>query len=127
MQTVKLSKPLTVNGAERDHIDLDFDSVTVEGFLAATDAAAKCHKGNIGIIMSENDSALHLQVAYQAAIAADQSLDSTDLDRLCLKDAMAMSAAGRFFTLGALEGLTLDQSDEESEPTQNASTKAHAK
>lgn len=96
MQTVKLSKPLTVNGAERDHIDLDFDSVTVEGFLAATDAAAKCHKGNIGIIMSENDSALHLQVAYQAAIAADQSLDSTDLDRLCLKDAMAMSAAGRF-------------------------------
>lgn len=127
MQTVKLSKPLTVNGAERDHIDLDFDSVTVEGLLEASDAASKKHKKDVGIVMVENDTVFHLQIAYQAAFAADQSLDATDLDRLCLKDAMAMTAAGRFFTLGALEGLRFEQSDVESEPTPSASTKAQAK
>lgn len=94
MKTIALAHPITVNGKERSTIDLDFEALTVDAFTRA-DSRSHGGEGNVLTLMEANGT-LHLNLAFEAAIAADQTLDITDLERLKGADIMKFAAAGRF-------------------------------
>lgn len=95
MKTIALAHPITVNGKERSTIDLDFEALTVDAFTRA-DSRSHGGEGNVLTLMEANGT-LHLNLAFEAAIAADQTLDITDLERLKGADIMKFAAAGRFY------------------------------
>lgn len=125
MKTIALAHPITVNGKERKTIDLDFDALTVDAFTRA-DSRSHGGEGNVLTLMEANGT-LHLNLAFEAAIAADQTLDITDLQRIKGADVMKFTAAGRFFTLQSATDSTDGTSEVPSESTDESSTTRPAK
>lgn len=125
MKTIALAHPITVNGKERSTIDLDFDALTVDAFTRA-DSRSHGGEGNVLTLMEANGT-LHLNLAFEAAIAADQTLDITDLERLKGADIMKFAAAGRFFTLQSATDSTDGTLEAQSESTDENSTTPRAK
>lgn len=125
MKTIALAHPITVNGKERSTIDLDFEALTVDAFTRA-DSRSHGGEGNVLTLMEAN-GALHLNLAFEAAIAADQTLDITDLERVKGSDVMKFAAAGRFFTLQSATDSTGETSEAQSENTDESTTTARAK
>lgn len=125
MKTIALAHPITVNGKERSTIDLDFESLTVDAFTRA-DSRSHGGEGNVLTLMEANGT-LHLNLAFEAAIAADQTLDITDLERLKGADIMKFAAAGRFFTLQSATDSTDGTLEAQSESTDENSTTRPAK
>lgn len=125
MKTIALAHPITVNGKERSTIDLDFEALTVDAFTRA-DSRSHGGEGNVLTLMEANGT-LHLNLAFEAAIAVDQTLDITDLERLKGADIMKFAAAGRFFTLQSATDLTDETSEAQSESTDESTTTARAK
>lgn len=125
MKTIALAHPITVNGKERKTIDLDFEALTVDAF---TRAESRSHggEGNVLTLMEANGT-LHLNLAFEAAIAADQTLDVTDLERLKGADIMKFAAAGRFFTLQSATDSPDETSEAPSESTDESTTTRPAK
>lgn len=124
MKTIALAHPITVNGKERSTIDLDFEALTVDAFTRA-DSRSHGGEGNVLTLMEANGT-LHLNLAFEAAIAADQTLDVTDLERLKGADVMKFAAAGRFFTLQSATDSTGEASEAPSESTDESTTTARA-
>ena len=125
MKTIALAHPITVNGKERSTIDLDFEALTVDAFTRA-DSRSHGGEGNVLTLMEANGT-LHLNLAFEAAIAADQTLDITDLERLKGADIMKFAAAGRFFTLQRATDSTGETSEAPSESTDESTTTPRAK
>lgn len=125
MKTIALAHPITVNGKERSTIDLDFEALTVDAFTRA-DSRSHGGEGNVLTLMEANGT-LHLNLAFEAAIAADQTLDITDLERLKGADIMKFAAAGRFFTLQSATDSTGETSEAPSESTDESTTTPRAK
>ena len=125
MKTIALAHPITVNGKERSTINLDFEALTVDAF---TRAESRSHggEGNVLTLMEANGT-LHLNLAFEAAIAADQTLDITDLERVKGSDVMKFAAAGRFFTLQSATDSTGETSEAQSENTDESTTTVRAK
>lgn len=118
METIKLSKPLLVNGEERAELKCDMDAVSVESFVRA-EALSNARRGNEGGIasMAEVDYGFHLYLAFEGCVAADPSVDVADLERLTGRDLVKLMQVGRFFALGADGGSTDEGSGEPSEST----------
>lgn len=110
METIKLSKPLLVNGENRTEIELDFDAVSVDQFVKAEAYSRSKAPTNVVNLM-EFDYGFHLYLAFSAATAADPSVDVADLERLTGPDLMAMARAGRNFTSGSSAGPTSEASE----------------
>ena len=125
MKTIALAHPITVNGKKRSTIDLDFEALTVDAFTSA-DSRSHGGEGNVLTLMEANGT-LHLNLAFEAAIAADQTLDITDLERLKGADIMKFAAAGRFFTLQSATDSTGETSEAPSESTDESTTTPRAK
>lgn len=125
MKTIALAHPITVNGKERSTINLDFEALTVDAFTRA-DSRSHGGEGNVLTLMEANGT-LHLNLAFEAAIAADQTLDITDLERLKGADIMKFAAAGRFFTLQSATDSTDGTSEAQSENTDESTTTPRAK
>ncbi|WP_270242287.1 phage tail assembly protein [Collinsella tanakaei] len=125
MKTIALAHPITVNGKERSTIDLDFEALTVDAFTRA-DSRSHGGEGNVLTLMEANGT-LHLNLAFEAAIAADQTLDITDLERLKGADIMKFAAAGRFFTLQSATDSQGGTSEAQSESTDESTTTPRAK
>lgn len=120
MKTIALAHPITVNGKERSTIDLDFEALTVDAFTRA-DSRSHGGEGNVLTLMEANGT-LHLNLAFEAAIAADQTLDITDLERLKGADVIKFAAAGRFFTLQSATDSAGEASEAPSESTDESTT-----
>lgn len=125
MKTIALAHPITVNGKERKTIDLDFEALTVDAFTRA-DSRSHGGEGNVLTLMEANGT-LHLNLAFEAAIAADQTLDITDLERIKGSDVMKFAAAGRFFTLQSATDLADETSEAQFESTDESTTTRPAK
>lgn len=125
MKTIALAHPITVNGKERSTINLDFEALTVDAFTRA-DSRSHGGEGNVLTLMEANGT-LHLNLAFEAAIAADQTLDITDLERLKGADIMKFAAAGRFFTLQSATDSQGETFEAQSESTDESTTTPRAK
>ncbi len=125
MKTIALAHPITVNGKERSTINLDFEALTVDAFTRA-DSRSHGGEGNVLTLMEANGT-LHLNLAFEAAIAADQTLDITDLERVKGSDVMKFAAAGRFFTLQSATDSTDGTSEAQFESTDESTTTHRAK
>ncbi len=110
METIKLNKPLLVNGEKRSELELDFDSVSVDAFVKA-EAYSRAKAPTNVVNLMEFDYGFHLYLAFSAAMAADEALDVHDLERLTGPDLMAMARAGRNFTSGSSAEPTSDASE----------------
>ena len=131
METIRLSKPLLVNGEERTELPYDLDAVTSDQFIRA-ESVAKSKATEFAFGTAENDYAFHLELGFAAIMAADQSIDQADLERITGRDLMAVMRAGRNF-IGDSSGSPEDETSEseesgseprsESTPTSTASAR----
>jgi hypothetical protein len=110
MNTLKLGKPIMINGTEYKEIPYDFDNLTAKDKMNA----GKNYKKDGGIIsVQELDSDYHLYIFAEAAAKADNSIDITDILRMNAKDsAKAESLVRDFFFLDSEETSQTNSSEE---------------
>lgn len=123
METIKLSRPLLVNGEERAEIECDMDAVTMDGFCRAEARAnAKRQAEGGASALAEQDYGFHVYLAFEGCVEADPSLDVSDLERVRGRDLIKFMQVGRFFALGADGASAGDDSGEPSESTATSTT-----
>ena len=116
METIKLSKPLKVNGKEYKELSYDVDAVGVDDFATAETRAEQKKGNNAGI--AESDYTFHLYLGMDAITKAMPEVDIADLERLTGRDIMRVMGIGRSFLFE--QGVTdsaASSSDEQSEST----------
>ena len=118
METIRLSKPLLVNGEERTELLCDMEAVTPEQFVKAL-AYSSAKRGNEGsaVPMAEIDYGFHLYLAFAGCVAADHTVDISDLERIKGSDLLRLMSAGRFFYLNSVTGSMLESLEDASEST----------
>lgn len=126
METIKLAKPLKVNGKELTELKCDVESITVDGFARA-EAKSKEKRGGTGSSALELDYTMQLYLGFEGIIAADSSIDLSDLERIGGKDLAKVMAAGRFFFIDSEADSTEESSEAASESTPTNSTAARSK
>lgn len=97
MDTIKLRKPLLVNGKELGELPYDLEAVSVEQFIRAEALAKTKTGGDFAVSVVENDYSFHLELGFAAIMAADPSIDVADLDRISGRDLMEVMRVGRNF------------------------------
>lgn len=107
--TIRLRRPILVNGEERSEFRYDLSRITAAQFSAAEAAARK--SADFHTSVCEVDYAFHLQIGFFACIAVDPSLDIADMQRVTGPDLMKFMSVGRFF---------MNASDESDPPTSGA-------
>ena len=93
--TLTLQVPIMVDGAERSEFPYDLNKLTTAQFMAA-EAASK--RTSLRVATAETDYSFHLQLGFQAVLAADPSLAVEDLERVIGRDVKKFMDLGRFFT-----------------------------
>ena len=129
METIKLNKPLLVNGVKMTAVKCDMDAVTFDGFCRA-EARANAKRqaeGGGAAALAEQDYAFHVYLAFEGCVAADASVDVADLERLTGRDLIKFMQVGRFFALGADGESAEGGSGEPSESTPTSTTSARTK
>ncbi|MGF7431095.1 hypothetical protein PQV03_10060 [Thermoanaerobacterium thermosaccharolyticum] len=97
MDTLKLSKPIMINGEEVKEIKYDLDSLTAQDLQ---NASRKYQKNGGVIQVQELDSVYHLYLFAEAVAKVNPEIDLTDILRLSAKDAIkAESLVRNFFFL----------------------------
>lgn len=131
METIKLRRPIAIDGREVADIDLDFDALTVGQYMEAEAKSKAKRSADASFSVAETDYGFQVYLAFYAAIAADPKLDITDLERVTGRDIYQFSAAGRNFLLGsaaeAETGSTGSSSDAPSDGTPGSSTARRTK
>ncbi|MGI1659608.1 MAG: phage tail assembly protein [Desulfitobacterium sp.] len=95
METLKLSKPIMINGAEVKELPYDFDSLTGRDKL---NAGRKMKADGIPISnIEELDTDYHLYLFAEAVCKADSSIDTTDVMRIGAKESRKGAALARNF------------------------------
>lgn len=123
--TFKLTNPITVNGKELAELLYNTEEITGMLFCEA-DAKRRIAAGtkNVSIApAAEFDYGLHLYLGFAACIAANPSLDFSDLERVHGVDVVEIMAVGRNFILKS-EDSAQKTSDEPSEITAAPTTQA---
>ena len=121
METIRLSRPLKVNGVDMTELPYDLGGITVDGFAAAETAARKRRPaGQVSFV--EGDYSFHLYLGFEAIMAAEPKIDVADLERICGPDLAKVMAVGRFFIVES--AAQESSSDEPSESTPTSTTSA---
>ena len=123
--TIKLKKPITIDGKQVSEISYDADEITAV-LYAEADAKKKVAAGMKNVSISpavEFDFGLHLYMGFAAAIAVNPGYTFEDLERVKGGDVMAFSNVGRNFLLQS-DTSEESSSDERSEATAKPSTQA---
>ncbi|OUO32252.1 hypothetical protein [Olsenella sp. An293] len=128
METIELRRPLLVNGKKLTELPCDMDAIGPDEFIRA-EALANAKRNNEGSpsSMSEIDYGFHIYLGFEGIMAADQSIDIADLERIRGVDLVRIAGIGRFFALGADGDSTESDSDEPSESTATSTTAAPSK
>jgi len=116
-ETLKLKKPLLVNGKEVTELTYDADEITIEEYKAASKRSI-----SYDVSIAESDYYLHLQIGFAAILAVNPDVDVADLERLKGRDLYAVSIIGRNFIIEVLGDFESKNSEEPSEITQEPST-----
>ena len=122
---IKLANPITVNGKELAELQYNTEEITGAMFCEA-DAKRRIAAGtkNVSIApAAEFDYGLHLYLGFAACIAANQSIDFSDLERIHGADVVEIMAVGRNFILKS-EDSAQSNSDEPTENTAAPTTQA---
>ena len=110
MQTLKLSKPIMINGEEKKEINYDVEAVTAQDKINASKEFKKT--GNM-MSFQESDSDYHLYIFAQAVKKCEPEIDITDILRLSAKDSIKAESKVRDYFFFDLEDTsptdTLDQ------------------
>lgn len=126
METIKLSRPLKVNGTDYRELQCDLDAITVDDFATAEKRSDEKKNGSVSVV--ETDYTFHLYLGMEGIMKAMPEMDIADLERLTGRDLTKVMAAGRFFFFGSEdEDSTGESSDEPSESTPKRSTAASTK
>ncbi len=123
--TIKLANPITVNGKELAELKYNTEEITGALFCEA-DAKRRIAAGSKNVPIApaaEIDFGLHLYLGYAACIAADRSIDFSDLERVHGTDVVSIMAVGRNFMLKSEES-EQSTSDEPTEITAAPTTQA---
>ena len=118
MQTIKLQRPILVDGERIHELAYDTDAITAEQFIeaeayAANVAASRQRPYNK---IAELDNGFHLALGMEAVIATNESLSLEDLSRVRGFDLMRLMEIGRNFTMGSAE----EDAAEETEPNEES-------
>ncbi len=111
MDTLKLSKPIMINGEEVKELTYDFEEMTAQDKLKA---GQKYKKAGKVIQVEELDSDYHLYLFVEAVLKANPGMDSTDVLRISAKDSAKAEAKTRdFFFIDSEESYQTDISREQ--------------
>lgn len=122
---IKLANNITVNGKELAELQYNTEEITGVLFCEA-DTKRRIAAGakNVAIApAAEFDYGLHLYLGFAACIAADKSLDFSDLERIHGVDVVEIMAVGRNFILKSEESAQ-STSDEPTETIATHTTQA---
>ncbi|AYO30255.1 phage tail assembly protein [Biomaibacter acetigenes] len=101
METLKLSKPIMINGEEVTELPYDFENLTAKDKL---NASKKMKAAGIPLSIPETDPDYHLYLFAEAVCKVNSAIDITDIMRMSAKDAdKAASLARSFFYLDLAE------------------------
>lgn len=123
--TIKLSKEIICTGKNVSELKYSTEDITAALFCEA-DSRRRIAAGAKNVAFApaaEFDYGLHLYLGFAAIVAADASIDFTDLERIQGKDVVDIMAVGRNFILKS-EGSQQSNSDEQSEVTAEPSAQA---
>ena len=116
-ETLKLKKPLLINGKEVKELTYDADEITIKEYKDASNRTIS-HEVSI----AESDYYLHLHIGFAAIIAVNPEIDISDLERMKGLDLYKVSIVGRNFITEALVDFAENLSDEQLEIAPDAST-----
>lgn len=117
-KTIKLKRPITIDGQQVREITYDGEEITAE-LYAQAEAKKRTAAGSKNVAVSlavEFDFALHLYMGFAAAIAVNPGYTFEDLERVKGGDLTQFSEVGRRFLLQS-DSSEESSSDEQSEAT----------
>ena len=124
--TLKLLKPIMINGTSVKSLKYDSDAINAELFARAD----TLRQQNMDLtrptatLGMEFDYSMHLYLGFAAVVAANNNeIDFMDLERVQGVDLVHIVGIGRNFTLGRVESAP-NSSDGSSENTQEPTTQA---
>lgn len=99
-KTLKLDKPLKINGKMREEFEYDATAITAEQFLEACQRASSMDQSKtVSMKIKENDYALHLYLGCAAIIACNPEISFEDFEQLEGYDTLKVTDIGFLFTL----------------------------
>ena len=106
MDSIKLTKPIKVNGEEVAELTYDVNEITPAGFAEAEfrKSQASGSKGAPSAAAVELDYSMQLYLGFAAIIAVNPKYDYNDLQRISGPDVMSVMKIGRNFILASAEG-----------------------
>lgn len=126
-ETIKLSKPIMVNGKLRDSFEHDASEITAPMFIEADarSSAAVSRTGSMSLSIVETNASMQTYLGMMAIVAVNPDVDISDLERIKGNDIMQIYRIGRNFMKGnaedAEDAMALDYeentSEEQCEPT----------
>lgn len=118
MESIKLKKPLTINGANVEELTYDINEITPAGFAEAEfkKSQASGSKGapNAGAV--ELDYSMHLYLGFAAIIAVNPQYDYNDLQRISGPDVMSVMKIGRNFIIASAAEAAESENASETSP-----------
>ena len=132
-EKIELRQPLVIDGKEHKELTYDFDEIGCDEFTMAYNYAASkslqaVQKGKPSAPIMEQDTNFHMYLGMMAIVAANPSIDISDLERIKGVDLVVLAGVGRNFINGRLEEpLDQNSSEEPSETTPEPSTPASKK
>ena len=127
MNTLKLRKPLLVNGKELTELTYDTGAITAQQFCDAERFCLVAQNYNSSMATLEFDHSYHLYIGFMAIIAVNSSIDVKDLERIKGFDVAQIMKIGQNFILAGM-GESSDQKSlgDTSETMPEPSTQAQA-
>lgn len=127
MDSIKLKKPIKVNGKTVEELTYDVNEITPAGFAEAEfrKSQASGSKGAPSAAAVELDYSMQLYLGFAAIIAVNPQYDYNDLQRVSGPDVMSVMKVGRNFILAsAAEESEAEGSENVSETTPESITQA---
>lgn len=127
MDSIKLKKPIKVNGKTVEELTYDVNEITPAGFAEAEfrKSQASGSKGAPSAAAVELDYSMQLYLGFAAIIAVNPQYDYNDLQRVSGPDVMSVMKVGRNFILtSAAEESEAEGSENASETTPESITQA---
>lgn len=111
MDTLKLKRPVKIDGEDVNELTYDADEITGDMFLEAENMS---QQGGNSFSIMETNTALHTYLGYQAIIAVNPTVTVQDLKRIKGKDNIRISKIGRDFTTEVSEESSEENASENS-------------
>lgn len=128
MNTIKLNKPIMINGKEVKELTYNTEKITAGQFCEAETYRFSAGGNKPVMTTYEFDHGLHLYLGMMAIVAENPHIDIKDLERVTGYDMIKIASVGRNFILtGAGGNSDQNSSGDTSGTTQESTTQAPKK